>query len=243
MNFLAIERSSSSGSAPSHPGAALYRDADLLASTPFPVRAAREDTRPPNPKIIPHPASFDPWASSVSALFTSASVAPAELSAILLAIGPGSFSGIRAAIAFAQGLALPHSHIKILGVSTAAVIAWQHLRLATPGDTCAVVGDARREHIWQAKFQFKNNRLLVNNNPPTHTAADFTLIPYSAWDTGKNACAPLLSPDAERLLALSPQPLALLPAFPSAEGLASLHLADPSAFIENPLPIYLHNAV
>ena len=233
MNFLTLERSSST------PGAALYRDGTLLAATTFPAhpaslrasappRAAREDARPPVP--------LDSWASSVNALFVEASVAPAELSAILLAIGPGSFSGIRAAIAFAQGLALPHPHIKILGVSTAAVIAWQELRLATEGATCTVVGDARREHIWQACFQRTANGL---------SGGEIALHPYASWDTGRNACAPL-SPDADRLLAISANPTDgkdAVATFPSAEGLATLYLADPDSFIENPLPIYLHNAV
>jgi len=166
-------------------------------------------------------------------LFKKASVAPAELSAILLAIGPGSFSGIRAAISFAQGLALPHPHIKILGVSTAAVIAWQELALATSGASCAVVGDARREHIWQARFERTANGIA---------GGEIALHPYTAFgDNGKDAVATFLSPDAERLAMFTT--VKTIFSCPTAEGLASLYFAAPSLFVENPLPIYLHNAV
>ncbi len=231
MLLFAIERSSST------PGAALYRGSDLLAACAFPCN------HPPS-------ANFHfPWTSAIRALFSSAS--PAELSAILLTIGPGSFSGIRAALSFAQGLALPFPHIRILGASTAAVIAWQHLASATPGDTCTVIGDARREYFWQAHFRREPAGLSLAScpehcaasvftpnpdrlsapasrrdvlpadlcfHPPAQTSADFELLPYSTRHSAQLA-------------------------FPTAEALASLYFADPSAFIENPLPIYLHAAV
>ena len=156
-----------------------------------------------------------------------------KLSAILLTIGPGSFSGIRSAIGFAQGLSLPHPDIRLLGVSTAAVIAWQELRLATSGASCVVMGDARREHVWKAVFTRTATSL---------SASEITLHPYASLsDLRLPTSDVVLSPDAEKVATLLNSSVA--PAYPTAEGLASLYFAEPSLFIENPLPIYLHNAV
>ena len=217
MLFLSLERSSS------QPGAALYRDGKRLADCPagrLPGMGQPSDTSP-----------FS-MAADCNRLLSTAGEG---LSAILLTIGPGSFSGIRSAIGFAQGLALPNPGVRILGVSTAAVIAWQHLRLATSGASCVVMGDARREHVWKARFE---------RNETGITGSEITLHPYASLaDFGLQTPDVVLSPDAERLSTLSRQSSAFIPAHPTAEGLGSLYFAEPSMFVENPLPIYLHNAV
>ena len=150
MILLSLERSSST------PGAALYRDGKQLADW----TAGRLDDGS---------SSIFSMAADCNRLL---STTPEKLSTILLTIGPGSFSGIRSAISFAQGLALPNPDIRILGVSTAAVIAWQHLRLATGGASCVVMGDARREHIWKADFIRTATGL---------STTEITLHPYASF--------------------------------------------------------------
>jgi len=194
----------------SMPGAALYRGNSLIAATSSAFSMATDCNR-------------------------LLSTTTEKLSTILLTIGPGSFSGIRSAIGFAQGLALPNPDIRILGVSTAAVIAWQHLRLATGGAACVVMGDARREQVWKARFE---------RNETGITGSEITLHPYASLsDFGLRTSDVIPTPDAERLSSLLPRPPSLLPSHPTAEGLGSLYFADPSLFVENPMPIYLHNAV
>ena len=61
------------------------------------------------------------------------------IDACCVGTGPGSFSGIRAAIAFAQGLTLP-GRKKLLGASGIAALSE---RIGYP-----VVGDARRGKVW-----------------------------------------------------------------------------------------------
>ncbi len=58
----------------------------------------------------------------VSVLLDAAGIAPSELDAIAVAVGPGGFSSVRVGIATAQGLALP-THIPLIGVPTHLIAA------------------------------------------------------------------------------------------------------------------------
>ena len=63
---------------------------------------------------------------------------------IVVGTGPGSFAGIRAALAFAQGYAIA-SKCEVLGLESACA-------LAIGEGPSAVVGDARRGMYWIALF-------------------------------------------------------------------------------------------
>ncbi len=56
-------------------------------------------------------------ASSVNDLLVKCSLTPADLSLLVCALGPGTFTGLRIGLAFAKGLALS-LHIPIIGVPT-----------------------------------------------------------------------------------------------------------------------------
>ena len=63
---------------------------------------------------------------------------------IVVGTGPGSFAGIRSAIAFAQGFALGRK-CEVLGLPSPCAVAAQVYAGAKGGDfPLAVVGDARR---------------------------------------------------------------------------------------------------
>ena len=149
-----------------------------------------------------------------------------DLDQVLVGQGPGSFAGIRAALAFAQGLALPAGK-PVVGLPST-------LALARDGARTAVVGDARRERYWVVIYEGMN------------TVRDFTLV---AKDELANAvpehCA-VVTPDGVRI-----EPL-LQAVFghhykgslvPLAARLAEVALAHPDLPRPEPLPIYLQPAV
>jgi tRNA threonylcarbamoyladenosine biosynthesis protein TsaB len=76
----------------------------------------------------------------VDALLRDAGVAPSELDAVAVGIGPGSFTGVRMGLAAARGLALALD-IPVAGVSTLAALA------AGAPDALALI-DAKRHELF-----------------------------------------------------------------------------------------------
>ena len=79
----------------------------------------------------------------------------AEISAVAVAVGPGSFTGIRIGVSAAKGLAFAAS-IPAVGVSTLAAMA-RNAAFADGLVVCAM--DARRNQIYNALFEAKNGAL------------------------------------------------------------------------------------
>ncbi len=166
------------------------------------------------------------WPCKVRDFLAANGLSVQDLDTILVGQGPGSFAGIRAALAFAQGLALPAGK-PVVGLPST-------LALARDGARTAVVGDARRERYWVVIYEGMN------------TVRDFTLV---AKDELANAvpehCA-VVTPDGARI-----EPL-LQAVFghhykgslvPLAARLAEVALAHPDLPRPEPLPIYLQPAV
>jgi len=80
-----------------------------------------------------------------------------DLHALVVAIGPGSFTGIRVGLATAQGLAKPF-HTPVLGVSTLAALALNAASWAKekgPKARVCPMMDARKKEIYAALFGFE----------------------------------------------------------------------------------------
>lgn len=67
----------------------------------------------------------------VVALMAAAHIVPATLTGVVVALGPGSFNGLRVAMSAAKGLAIA-LHIPIVGFSTLETMAYQHGSLSLP---------------------------------------------------------------------------------------------------------------
>ena len=144
---------------------------------------------------------------------------------IVVGIGPGSFAGIRSALAFAQGYALGRK-CEVLGLPSACALA--------DGSALAVVGDARQGKYWIALF---DGFSLVREIFQTDRERLLDEVP---------AGVKVLSPDARRIGTL----LAELfgdryegEGIPTPEGLRRFAEANPSVLKPEPLPIYLNPAV
>ncbi len=78
----------------------------------------------------------------VARLLERSGARPADLSAVAVALGPGSFTGVRVALAAAKGLALAQS-IPLLGVPTLDAIAYPHQAESWPVVTFVQAGRGR----------------------------------------------------------------------------------------------------
>ena len=145
---------------------------------------------------------------------------------IVVGTGPGSFAGIRAALAFAQGYAIG-SRCEVLGLPSPCACAPE-------SGPSAIIGDARRGKFWIALFD--GCRLIRSIFQVGQDELD-ACIPLSA---------PVASPDDARIGAV------LKELFdkrytgacrPTAGGLVRYFRANPAALKSEPLPIYLNPAV
>lgn len=203
MNTLVLDRSTDTQSV------ALERDGKVVARV-----LAGTDSR-----------SGD-WPLKVRDFLAANSVAPADLDRVVVGCGPGSFAGIRAALAFAQGIALG-GHAVVKGLPSTAA-------LACAGERHAIVGDARRDRYWVIVY----DGLDVEK--------DFFLVEKTALGDSVPAEHTVLTPDGDRigpLLAAIFGPRYKGPATPLAAHLAEVAAARPDLLVDEPLPVYLQPPV
>ena len=147
---------------------------------------------------------------------------------IVVGTGPGSFAGIRAALAFAQGFSLG-ADCEVLGLPSACAFA----KVGTQ-EPLAVVGDARRGQYWVALFEGAN---LVTPIFETDIETLPKRVPLGV---------DVVSPDDKRIGALLKEKFEDVykgAVTPLAENLAHAFLANPKLLVKEPLPIYLNPAV
>lgn len=144
---------------------------------------------------------------------------------IVVGTGPGSFAGVRSAIAFAQGYALGKK-CEVLGLPSACALAGDGKR--------AVIGDARQGKAWVALFEgFKVAKDVFQVNQSELKGAvldDFKVV----------------TPDEPRIGALLRETFGaryLGGETPTGEGLRRFAEANPSILKPEPLPLYLNPAV
>lgn len=144
---------------------------------------------------------------------------------IVVGTGPGSFAGIRSALAFAQGYALA-TKCEVLGLPSACALAGE--------GRVAVIGDARQGKAWVALFdgyRLEKDVFQVNQDE----LAGSVPIEFK-----------IVTPDAKRIDGLLREVFGdryLGGRTPDSEGLRRFAEACPSILKSEPLPIYLNPAV
>ena len=170
---------------------------------------------------------------------------------IVVGTGPGSFAGIRAALAFAQGYAIGRE-CEVLGLPSPCAIAASVYaqsgrdiqrgrdipvaceKEAATASPLAVIGDARRGMAWVALF-----------NGYTMEREVFQVAQSDLKGSVPPACK-VVTPDAARIDGLLRETFGeryLGGCIPTAEGLKAFAEANPSILKPEPLPIYLNPAV
>ena len=175
------------------------------------------------------------WPMKVREFLAERKLAFRDLDRIVIGTGPGSFAGIRGALAFAQGLALgmrakrPEtvSDPIVYGIPSAAA-------LAQDDGLTAVVGDARRGFFWVAVYE------------GARTVTDLHLVTLGSLPSAVPPDAAVVTPDGARIGGLLAGTFGARFAgsrSPSAERLAHLAIGHPGILTPEPLPIYLSPAV
>lgn len=159
----------------------------------------------------------------------------ADIDRIVVGTGPGSFAGIRGALAFAQGLAVG-IHAKRADLAGDPIVYGlpSPMALARDAGLTAVVGDARRGLFWIVLYD------------GSETVSGFRLVQRDELAAAVPESAVVVTSDGARIGD------ALKEMFgerysgsfpPSAERLAELALSRPDLVVPEPLPVYLSPAV
>lgn len=90
-------------------------------------------------------------APMVADILTEADVAPSDIDRIAVCTGPGSFTGLRVALSFAKGFALPR-RLPVLGFDALHVMAHQLLADGDGADV-TVFRDVKRGEVFAARFR------------------------------------------------------------------------------------------
>lgn len=153
--------------------------------------------------------------------------------------GPGSYSGLRAALTAAQMLAAPGGQ-SVMAVSSGAALAADWFAAhAHDADELVVAGDARRGCVWYGIFAREGSAVVQRR--------EWSLLSASVF-YGHFEAARVVSSDPARLRAaigLSAQAAFAEEAFPRAEAVARLAWSrvqanSPGEALE---PLYLHPPV
>lgn len=101
----------------------------------------------------------------VEAVLEEAALAPADLTALAVTIGPGTFTGLRSGLAAARGLALARA-LPLIGVTTLEAVAAPVI--AEMDEVIAAAFDARRAEVYLQVFDAQRRAL----NEPMIVALD-----------------------------------------------------------------------
>lgn len=165
--------------------------------------------------------------------FTKSGCVLSDISKIAVAIGPGSFTGLRVGIATARGLALALDTCSLVGISTLHATAADVIALKTSVDNSYYTGlfialDARRGEVY--------GQIFCWSGKPESTPRVYTLEDAEQTIKSQNlACAgsgiPLLNIGRERIITASE-------ILPSIETVSRLG-AQTQATDTLPKPLYL----
>jgi tRNA threonylcarbamoyladenosine biosynthesis protein TsaB len=136
-----------------HLGVALTRDAEVLI----------EQTLPPGREHLENIANL------IGDALRRGDMTLNAVDGLSVAIGPGSFSGIRIGMAAVKGIALAQGK-PVVGISSLEVFAWQALKA---GETGTTVIDARRSEVYVATFERTSDTLVSLDEPSLIRAEDF----------------------------------------------------------------------
>jgi len=219
MNILAIEQSTSLCSM------VLSRDGRLLAEREW------EDSWSRNQHFF----------SLLPGMLREASISPTEIDIFSTGLGPGSFSGLRCALAAMNGLSLSGQK-RVYGISSAEILAWQVMR-ATGYTSIMIIGDARRDYAWYSCYKMQDKMPSIQR-PISLVAAD--KLASVIMD-----CECVSTPDwirmCEKLKKIVPEKINPIQGrqTPKAKTLAELTIirTDQNRPSEPLTPIYLHPPV
>jgi tRNA threonylcarbamoyladenosine biosynthesis protein TsaB len=113
--------------------------------------------------ILPRERHFGGFMPAVHALMQSTNVGMEEIQMIAVAIGPGSFTGMRVGLAMAKGM-IQGLKIPIIGVSSLEALASQVIYANYP--VCPII-DSRKGEVFTALFHWTDDGKMVRTREDT----------------------------------------------------------------------------
>ncbi len=176
---------------------------------------------------------------NLRAMLDEARLEPGAIQLYVVGVGPGSYSGLRVALAAVRSMAIP-GKTPIYGVTSAEGLAWQAME-ATRATRVQIVGDARRNQWW--------TRIFERSDACVRPVGDWALVNPGAFQVGEVEI--VATPDWARIGAHLTEAMppfvtmlarACLPDAAILGRLATARMAQDIAS-ERLAPIYLHFAV
>lgn len=109
---------------------------------------------------------------ALESLLVQKGLTPKDLTAVAVAVGPGSFTGIRVGLATAQGLALPDG-LPCLGVSTLESLA-ENLRAGGWEGEALCLVDAQRGELFTGHYAVESGRIREISPPAIRKPAELS---------------------------------------------------------------------
>jgi tRNA threonylcarbamoyladenosine biosynthesis protein TsaB len=162
-------------------------------------------------------------AALIEKVFRETNSKPGEIGRIAVGLGPGSYTGIRTAIAFAQGWQLANN-CDVCGISSAEVLGLEAWEKWKQGKITIAI-DAQRREVYCVTYQ------LLPTGPVA--IGSLQIIPAESLQHVTDIIA---GPDLQTLLPGS------TPLFPQARTLARLAKSQSPTPAEKLTPIYLREA-
>lgn len=157
---------------------------------------------------------------AIAQLWRRVGVGAADIRAIAVSIGPGSYTGLRVGLAVAKGLALAH-RLPLVGVSTLDIVA---AAVARREGVLTVVAEAGRKRVWAGHYRWQGRSGWQIEGAPMLT--DWETLLSSDLVTGEEpvTMAGEIDQEAMRLIRRSQRSIGLLS--PAAAARRAGYLAD-----------------
>ena len=129
-----------------------------------------------------------PLLEMIDRVLQAASLTPGDLTCLAVGLGPGSYTGVRIAIATAQGWELAH-RTPLIGIDSVQAIAFRAMESGQRGSV-AIVVDAHRDEFYVAEYNLGPGSLLCTAPLRIAKRDDLSILVGRA--------VPLFGPDLER---------------------------------------------
>ena len=124
-------------------------------------------------EIAPPSASVT-LAAHLEAIFREHKELLSELAGVYVGTGPGSFTGLRVALALGKGIAYA-SHVPLRGFSSLLAIAYSAWSQKPKAPYVAAIIDAKKSEIYGALYQAKDGELQEVIAPKAYNPAAFSM--------------------------------------------------------------------